>query len=66
LYNYYPNHTIDFGDVVHPAAEHIMKKMEAQYGRTEYDTSPKDWTCEKCGEENWSRDMLSEHEEESH
>jgi hypothetical protein len=66
LYSQYPNHTIDFGDVVHPAAEHIMEKMTAQHGRTVYDTSSKDWTCEECGEPNFSKDMLTEHEEEHH
>jgi hypothetical protein len=66
LYNYYPNHTIDFGDIVHPAAEHIMEKMMSQHGRTVYSTSSKDWTCKECGEENFSRDMLREHEEENH
>jgi len=34
LYGNNPEHTVHWGEVMHPAAAHIMKKMSKQYGRT--------------------------------
>jgi hypothetical protein len=34
LYAKYPTHTIHWGNVIHPAAAHLMEKMSKTYGRT--------------------------------
>jgi hypothetical protein len=39
LYDFYPNHFINWGAVVHPAAEHLASQFEEHnYSRTAYYT----------------------------
>ena len=35
LYGKYPSHTINWGNVIHPAAVHLMEKFSKRYGRTQ-------------------------------